>query len=271
MIVAIIQARMGSTRLQGKVLKDIVGKPMLWHLINRLKKSTLIERIVVATSTEDINRPICDLAKNSGVESFMGKEDDVLDRYYQAAKQFHADPIIRITADCPLVDPQVVDKAIQYYLDHKEEFDYVSNAMMPTYPDGLDTEVFSFTALKKAWDEARRQSEREYVTSYIWKNGQIFRLANVSHQEDLSFMRWTVDEDKDFLFVTEIYEGLYKNENEIFYMDNIVSFLEDHPELMRMNHGINRNEGYIKSLKEEGVNIEEEFIPWKLSKKNNKS
>jgi len=268
MIAAIIQARMGSTRLPGKVLNNIAGKPMLWHLINRLQRSVFIEKIIVATTTNEIDCPILDVAEKSGVESFAGSEHDVLDRYYQAAKKFHADIIVRITADCPLIDPRVTDRVIQCYLENKGKVDYVSTGIPPTYPDGLDTEVFSFTALEKAWKEAKSQSEREYVTSYIWKNKQIFRLANVANEEDLSYMRWTVDEDRDFLFITEIYKGLYRGENEIFYMEDVVNFLKTYPKLMSINQGIKRNEGYIKSLKEEGVNIEKEFLPWEPNKKS---
>ena len=270
MIVAIVQARMSSARLPGKVLKDILGKPMLWHLVNRLKKSAFIEKIVVATTTNEIDRLILEAAKNSGVESFAGSEDDVLDRYYQAAKIFHADPIVRITADCPLIDPKVTDCVIQCYLENKGNVDYVSTGVPPTYPDGLDTEVFSFAALEKAWREAGRKTEREYVTPYIWKNNKLFRQGNVANKEDLSYMRWTVDEDKDFLFVTQIYKGLYKGEDEIFYMGDIINFLIAHPELISINQGIRKNEGYLKSLQKEGVNIEKEFLPWEPDKKSAK-
>ena len=268
MITAIVQARMCSTRLPKKVLKDILGYPMLWHLVNRLKKSVLIKKIVVATTTKEVDRPILEVAKKSGVESFAGSEDDVLDRYYQAAKVFNADPIVRITADCPLIDPVLVDDALRYYIKNQGRTDYVTNAGPATYPDGLDTEVFSFDALEKAWKEAKTQSEREYVTPYIWKNKQIFRLASIINEEDLSYMRWTVDEEKDFLFVTEIYKRLYKGENEIFYMKDIVNFLKTHPELMSINQGIRRNEGYVRSLQKEGVNIEKEFLPWESEKEN---
>lgn len=218
----------------------------------------------MATSTKEIDRLILEVTKKSGVESFAGSENDVLDRYYQAAKIFHADPIVRITADCPLIDPKVIDKVIEYYLENKGNVDYVGTS--PTYPDGLDTEIFSFAALEKTWKEAKKQTEREYVTSYIWKNKQIFRQADLVNKEDLSYMRWTVDEDKDFLFVTKIYEGLYK-EDKIFYMEDITNFLRDRPELMAINQGISRNEGYIKSLRKEGANIEKEFLPWKSDKR----
>lgn len=269
MITAIIQARMGSTRFPEKVLNNILGKPMLWHLINRLKKSTLIERIIVATSTKEIDQAILKVAEQSGVEFFAGSEDDVLDRYYQAAKFFNADPIVRITADCPLIDPKVSDDVIQHYIENKERIDYVCNAAPPTYPDGLDTEIFSFAALEKTWKEAKKKSEREHLAMYMHKNKQLFRIENITNNEDLSYMRWTVDEEKDFLFVTEIYKGLYKGDNKIFYMDDIVDFLKVNPELMQINQGIKRNEGYIKSLEEEGSDIEKEFLTWQIDKESN--
>ncbi|MDD5560600.1 MAG: glycosyltransferase family protein [Candidatus Omnitrophica bacterium] len=263
MIAAIVQARMSSTRLPGKVLREILGKPMLWHLINRLKKSHLIEKIIVATSIKEIDRPILGVAQECGVEFFAGSEDDVLDRYYQAASKFCADPIIRITADCPLIDPKVIDKLINCYLKNKGNVDYGTICIPPTYPDGLDAEIFSFAALEKAWKEAKKQTEREYVTSYIWKNNRIFRQLNVACDEDLSHMRWTVDEEKDFLFVSEIYKGLYKSVDKVFYMQDILDFLKAHPEIAAINQGIGRNEGYIKSLRKEGADIEKEFLPWK--------
>jgi len=267
MVATIIQARMSSTRLAGKVLREILGKPMLWHLLSRLKKSVLIEKIIVATSTKEIDRPILEVAADCGVESFAGSEDDVLDRYYQAAKKFRADPVVRITADCPLIDPRISDKTIECFLRSRENVDYVANNIPPTYPDGLDTEVFSFAALEKAWLEARKPTEREYVTSYIWKNKQIFRQLNVVHSQDLSHLRWTVDEEKDFLFVTEVYKGLYTNRNKIFYMEDIIDFLKAHPEVAAINQGICRNEGYIRSLRKEGADIKKEFLPWKPDKK----
>ena len=264
MIAAIIQARMLSTRLPGKVMKDILGKPMIGHLLDRVKASKMIDKIIVATSDLSENDVLCDYVKKIGFDIYRGSENDVLDRYYQTAKLFNADIIVRITADCPLIDPKVADKVVQYYLDHKEEFDYVSNTTTPTYPDGLDTEVFSFDALEKTWNEAKKRTEREYVTSYIWKNGQIFRLANVAQKNDLSPMRWTVDEESDFLFVKKIYEELYQGENKIFLMEDIVDFLQAHPEVMSINQGIKRNEGYVRSLKEEGADIEKEFLPWEV-------
>ncbi len=256
MIVAIVQARMSSTRLPGKVLKDIMGKPMLWHLIRRLQKSASIQKIVVATSFKEVDRPILQVAQKCGADVYAGSEDDVLDRYYRASRLFQADPIVRITADCPLIDPHVIDSTVKYYIANKEKIDYVSNAAIPTYPDGLDTEVFSFAALEKAWKEASSGSDREYPTMYIFRNRDKFRVANAANKEDLSHLRWTVDEERDFLFVTEIYKKLQKKDDTIFYMEDIIRLLKTHPELAQINQGIKRNEGYIRSLKKEGIDVD---------------
>jgi len=268
LIGAIIQARMGSSRLPGKVLKDILGKPMLWHLVRRLQRATLIEKIVIATTTRPADKHIIDFAKEMGVAYYAGSEEDVLDRYLQAAKIFRIDPIVRITSDCPLIDPWISDSVIRYYLQNKDTIDYVSNTMPATYPDGLDTEVFSFWALEKAWNEAIRQSEREYPTTHFWNNKTKFRFGNVSNPEDLSHMRWTVDGEKDFQFIEEIYSGLYKEGHEVFSMVNILDFLAEHPEILLINQGTKRNEGYIKSLKQEGIDTEKEVFPWESGEKN---
>ena len=249
-IVSIIQARMGSTRLLGKVMRDIVGKPMLWHVINRVKHAKRLNDIVIATTTLNEDKQILELASEMGVRSYAGSEDDVLDRYYQAAIIHKADVIVRITADCPLIDPNVIDRAIEFYLNH--DFDYVCTGIEPTYPDGLDTEVFSFNALERAWKEATLASEGEHVTPYIKKNPQIFSIKNLENDKDLSYMRWTVDEERDLEFVREIYKRLYVN-GRIFYMEDILNLLKKRPELMDINKGIMRDEGYLKSLREDKI------------------
>ena len=249
-IVAIIQARMGSTRLPGKVMMDLVGKPMLWHVINRVKPAKMLNDIVIATTALNEDKQILELASEMGIKSYAGGEDDVLDRYYQAAIIYKADVIVRITADCPLIDPNVIDRAIEFYLNH--DFDYISTAIEPTYPDGLDTEILSFGVLKRAWKEATLASEREHVTPYIWKNPQLFKIKNLENDKDLSYMRWSVDEERDLEFVREIYKRLYK-EGEMFYMGNVLNLLKKHPELMDINKGIIRDEGYLKSIKEDKI------------------
>jgi len=249
-IAAIIQARMSSTRLPNKVLADIEGKPMLWHIINRLKRAELVDEIIVATTTNRKDEPIIELAKETKAEWFRGSESDVLDRYYQAAKRHKVDVIVRITADCPLVAPKVVDKIIKHFLNGK--FDYVSNVNPSTYPDGLDVEVFSFKTLKKALEGAKKSSEREHVTLYVVNHPEMFIIGNIENEKNLSYMRWCIDEQKDLKFVKEIYKRLYKND-EIFNMNDILSLLKKEPELMKINEGILRNEGLMKSLKEDKI------------------
>ncbi|MEM2679660.1 MAG: glycosyltransferase family protein [Candidatus Hadarchaeales archaeon] len=244
--VAIIQARVGSTRLPGKVLKEICGKPMLWYVIERVKRARLINEIVVATTTNAEDDEIVKIAEQCRVKTFRGSEDDVLDRYYRAAKEFKADVVVRITADCPLIDPEIVDKTVEFFL--KGDFDYVSNTVRPTFPDGLDVEVFSFDALKKAWENATKLSEREHVTPYIRKHPEKFKIGSFEAEHDLSHLRWTVDREEDLRFVREVYERIGK---EIFHMQDVLELLREHPELAEINRGIKRNEGYEKSLRED--------------------
>lgn len=250
MIAAIIQARKGSTRLPGKVMMDICGHPMLWHVVNRVDRAKLLDEVIVATSDNALDDSIAAFCEQEGVPCFRGSENDVLDRYYFAAMWIHADIIVRITADCPLIDPVVLNKVVAVYLD--SGCDYASNTIDRTYPDGLDTEVFSFEALERAWREARWQSEREHVTPYIRKNGKLFNLRQVTQERDLSGLRWTVDELEDLQFVRKVYEHLYQP-GQVFLMEDIVKLLERHPELLEVNLGFETNEGYLRSLQEDRV------------------
>lgn len=254
MIIAIIQARMSSQRLRNKVVADIVGQPMIWHVVNRVKSAKKINKVVLATSDQPADQKVIAVARQIGVDSYAGSESDVLDRYYQAAKKYNADIIVRVTGDCPLVDPNIIDQTVEYFLNN--DFDYVSTAhtnesMNSAYPDGLDTEVFNFSSLAKAWQEAKLKSEREHVTPYIWKNPKIFKISNWQGDDcdqDYSKMRWTVDEECDLKFVREVYKNLYSNKN-VFSMKDILNLLKKNPELTEINSDIQRDEGYIKSLK----------------------
>ena len=245
-ISVIIQARMGSTRLPNKVMADIEGKPMLWHLVNRLKKSKFTPEIVICTTNSTSDTRILGLAKDLGVKSYAGSVDDVLDRCYQGALKYNLETIVRITGDCPLIDPEVFDEVVQYFL--KGKYDYVSNTLPPKYPDGLDVEVFSFQTLKKAWNEAKLASEREHCTSYVRNNPKKFKIGNVLYEENLKDLRWTIDEKEDLEFVREIYKRLYSKKR-VFLMKDILELLKEEPELMKINNQFIRNEGYIKSLK----------------------
>ena len=249
-IIAIVQARMASTRLPGKVMTKISGKNMLWHVVKRVQYAKKIDDIVVATTSLKEDEKILKLTSEMGVKSYAGSEDDVLDRCYKAAKKYHADIIVRITGDCPVMDPHIVDKVVQYFLENR--YDYVSNTIKPTYPDGLDVEVFSYNALEKAWKEAKLLSEREHVTPYFKKHPEKFRVGNVENDVDLSHLRWTVDENKDLEFIKEIFQRLY-NKKSIFFMEDILQLLEEYPELKEINAEFKRNEGYLRSLKKDKI------------------
>jgi len=246
--VAIIQARMASTRLPGKVLVDIAGKPMLYQVASRARQARTLDLVTVATSDGQADDAVAHFCAEVGIPCFRGSENDVLDRYYQAVKRFNADVVVRLTADCPLLDPLVIDKVVQAF--HKGDFDYVSNVLECTYPDGLDTEVFWRTTLERAWHEARLTSEREHVTPYIYKHPEMFRLGNVRNGHDLSALRWTVDEPRDLAFVRAVYSHFGTSS---FGMQEVLDLLRERPELSCMNAGIERNEGYQKSLQEDQV------------------
>ncbi|MBC8431759.1 MAG: aminotransferase class III-fold pyridoxal phosphate-dependent enzyme [Desulfobacterales bacterium] len=246
MIMAIIQARMGSTRLPGKVLADINGRPMLWHVVHRVQSAKSIDHVVVATSVNPADDPVAGYCLDNGYRYFRGSETDVLDRYYQAAKQFKAETVVRITADCPLMDPLVVDKVVKTFL--KGDYDYVTNTLRYTFPDGIDVEVFSFPALKTAWQEAKSPLEREHVTPYLRNSGR-FRICNVENEVDLSnrYLRWTVDEPSDLEFIRALYS---KNGSGglALSMDAILRLLDQKPELTKINNSIICNHGYYKSI-----------------------
>jgi glutamate-1-semialdehyde 2,1-aminomutase/spore coat polysaccharide biosynthesis protein SpsF len=246
-VVAIIQARMSATRFPGKVLADIAGRPMLWHVVNRVRRAHAVDQVVVATSSEPADDAIADFCGRNAIECFRGSETDVLDRFYQAAKWCKAHTVVRITADCPLIDPQVVDKVVSTYLE--TGYDYVTNTLRYTYPDGLDTEVFSFAVLEAAWREANLPADREHVTPYIQRSGR-FRLYNVESETDVSArnLRWTVDEPVDLEFVRMIYDRLWSGQQKPFGLSDILQLLDKEPHLMKINPEIIRNEGYYKSL-----------------------
>ena len=248
-VIAVLQARTGSSRLPGKVMADLAGKPLLARVIERAQAIPGIQEVVVATTQAERDRPILDLAKECGANAYAGSEEDVLDRYYQAVRQIGGDIVVRLTADCPLLDPQVSAFVLDRFL--KGDVDYASNTLAPTFPDGLDTEVFSFAALARAWRESVLMSEREHVTPYIWKNPSKFRLANIADDVDRSHLRWTVDEAQDLEFARAVYKHLYRDGEPLFGMAEVLTLLENKPEIKAMNTGFLRNEGYAKSLRED--------------------
>ena len=224
----------------------IEGKSLLGHLVKRIKASRYVNDIVIATTTNERDNAIVEFAKAENLKFYCGSEDDVLDRFYQASVLYGLEAIVRVTPDCPMLDPDVMDIVISKFSEGN--YDYVSNVITPTFPDGLDTEVFSFQSLEKIWHEARLPSEREHVTAYILKHPELFRQFNVKREgEDLSWMRWTVDTQRDLEFVNKIFEYLY-TPNEIFHMEDVLDLLKENPQLLKINSGILRNEGYKISL-----------------------
>ena len=242
---AIIQARMGSTRLPRKVMLNILGKPVLWHVVNRVSKARLIDGLIVATTVNLEDDIIVDFCKNNDILVFRGSENDVLDRYYQCAKEYNIKDIVRITSDCPLHDPTVIDLVIKNYL--KDGYDYVTNTFEYTFLEGFDVEVFSFEALRDAWKDAKLPSEREHVTSYIRKNEK-FKKKNVYSNKKYPIYRGSLDHSEDYEFIKRIYEGIGR---EMFYIDDVVNYIKKYPELLKINQHIKINEGHLKSLKED--------------------
>lgn len=245
-ILAILQARVSSTRLPNKVLAPLLGQPMLARQIERLHRATTLDKLVVATSDHVSDAPLAAMCAEIGVPCYRGSLDDVLARFNGAcAAHGPADHIVRLTGDCPLADPAVVDRVVRYHLDSGA--DYTTNAIQPTWPDGLDIEIMRTAALQRAFEEARVPSEREHVTPYIHKHPEWFRIEHVKGDRDLSSLRWTVDEPADLAFVTEVYAALHP-QNPAFTTDDVLSLLERRPELAKINGNFLRNEGYAKSL-----------------------
>ncbi|MBD3170555.1 MAG: hypothetical protein GF307_13805 [candidate division Zixibacteria bacterium] len=243
MTAAIIQARIGSTRLPEKVLRPILGRPMLELMLERLGYCKKLDKIIIATTTapeDDRIESMCDIW---GVDCYRGSIDDVLSRYLNTALKFDVDVIVRLTSDCPLIDPQLVDEVIGLYMNNRDKYDYCSNINPPTYPDGLDVEVLPLEVLKKIDELASEQGDREHVTTYIDKHERDFRIGNVSDGINRSKFRWTVDAYDDLEFVIQVYKALYKP-GECFGREEIFELLRNQPELMAINAGHTRNEGH---------------------------
>jgi spore coat polysaccharide biosynthesis protein SpsF len=246
MILAILQARLSSSRLPGKVLKSILGKPMLLHQIERLQHSKKIDKLVIATSDNVSDDAIENMCLDNNIEVFRGDLNNVLDRFYQCTKSFKPDHVVRLTGDCPLADWQIIDDMIQCYLDKK--LDYMATSL--NFPDGLDAEVMTMRALTEAKYHATLPSELEHVTQYINKKPIKFKIEYFEFNKDLSHLRWTVDEPEDFALVEKIYQDLYER-NSLFLTSDILDLLKRQPELTRINDSFIRNEGLEKSIQED--------------------
>ncbi len=233
-IEAFIQARMGSTRLAGKVLKKVMGRPLLDFLLERLRQCQEIDEIVILTSVQPEDDVIASFCKEKQVLCFRGSEEDVLDRYYQAALTRKPDGIVRITADCPLVDPDIIDQVIKIFRENNPPIDYVANGLERTFPRGLDVEVFSFQALEQAFKFGRHPEEREHVTVYIYRHPEQFQLMNITHTPSLAHHRWTVDTPEDFALIRLILEHLYPYHPR-FRLKDVLQLFEEHPGWIKIN------------------------------------
>ena len=251
-IVTVIQARTGSSRLPGKVTKEILGRSLLIRMVERVQASTLKGCIVVATTTDKEDDVIEDICQDNRILCYRGSALDLLDRHYQAGKWQEADAVVKIPSDCPLIDPRVIDKVLQYYLDNN--FEYVSNLHPATYPDGNDVEVMNFSTLEKAWREAKKDFEREHTTPYLWEHPEKFSIGNVVWGSGLDYSmshRFTIDYAEDFVFIKTIFESLYpKNHN--FGLQEILELLRVNPHIAAINEkyaGVNWYRNHINELK----------------------
>ena len=253
-ILAIVQARCGSTRLPRKVLRPLVGKEGLVRLMERVQRSSLVTQTIVATTTVAQDGVIESLCRREGFACFRGHPTDLLDRHYRAGLLFRADIVVKIPSDCPLIDPEIIDRVVAFYKLNSAGFDFVSNLHPPSYPDGNDVEVIPMHTLKETWEKAERQFEREHTTPFIWDNPDRFRIGNVGWEAGLDYSmshRWVLDYEEDYHFIRRVYEELY-HENPAFGMDDILCLLERNPSIQEINRrhaGTNWYSLYANELK----------------------
>jgi spore coat polysaccharide biosynthesis protein SpsF len=253
-IVVIVQARTGSTRLPGKILKKILDKPILTLQMERMLAAKIPTKVVIATTHLKEDDPIEDICLENNYDMYRGHPTDLLDRHYQAAKEFEADIAVKIPSDCPLIDPKVIDKVIQFYLDYQDTYDFVSNLHPPTYPDGNDVEVMPIKVLKKAWKHAEQSFELEHTTPYIWDRPKKFRIGNFRWETGQDFSmshRFTIDYQEDFDFIKAVFEELYPNDP-LFTLEDILDLLEQKPEIYKINQkyaGVNWYRNHLDELK----------------------
>ncbi|MCU0364293.1 MAG: glycosyltransferase family protein [Ignavibacteriaceae bacterium] len=245
---------MGSTRLPGKVMLPLAGKPLIIRMQERLSLSRYAGKIIIATTDDESDDQLFRLCKQNNLNIFRGHSLDLLDRHYRAAKKFNADVVIKIPSDCPLIDPEIIDKVIQYYISNRDKFDFVSNLHPPTYPDGNDVEIMSIKVLEDAWINAKKDFEREHTTPYIWENPDKFRIGNVVWETGLDYSmthRFTIDYNEDYEFIKRIYDELYED-NKRFRLKDILALLEKKPEIKKINEmyaGVNWYRNHLDELK----------------------
>ena len=246
--IAIIQGRMGSVRLPGKIMMPLCGQiPALGCMLARVKQSKQIDQLIVATTTNPEDQAVVQYLQGTNQEYFRGSEQDLLDRYYQGAKTFGAkssDIVVRLTADCPVIDPDVIDDIVKIY--KAGGYDFVSNTLQPySFPDGMDVEVFSFKNLERAWREASLPSHREHVTFYFWQHPDLFKIFYHKSDKDLTSYRLTLDYSEDYQVLQKVYEHFSGFE---FSMQDILQFLDQHPEIRNINAALPQNAGWLESL-----------------------
>ncbi len=244
MVAAIIQARLGSTRLPGKVLKDLNGKPLIKNIIDRINKCAMVDKILLATTVNSVDDELVDWCRSNNVDCYRGDENNVLDRYYEAAKSIGADIIVRVTADDPFKDPVVIDNVIKML--ETEDLDFAFNNSPTSFPEGLDTEVFKFSAIEKAHNADTTDFENEHVTQYFYHNPSLFKMKNYPYTRDVSNIRLTVDTDEDFVLAKQIYSKLSPN-NEMFYLEDILKLIDKEPDILKLNMNVKRSAMYVKN------------------------
>ncbi len=253
-IAVVVQARMTSSRLPGKVMLNILGEPLLWRMIERLQQVKRIIHIVIATSDTAEDDAIERFCKKYDIDCYRGSMNDVLDRHWQVGHLTQADVVVKIPSDCPLIDPAVVDKVLDFYVENQAKYDYVSNLHPATYPDGNDVEVMSFKALTKAWEEATRPLELEHTTPYLWENPDKFRIGNVVWETGLDYSmshRFTIDYHEDYQFIERVFEELYPVKP-YFSLEDVLKLLTQKPEIMELNAqwaGVNWYRHHLDELK----------------------
>lgn len=253
-IITVIQARTGSSRLPNKIFLPLQNEPLLFRMYERVNFSNLKGTIVIVTTTDRSDDKVEELCKEYKINCYRGDINDLLDRHFQSAKLFDADAIVKIPSDCPLIDAKVIDKVIQFYLDNKNRYDYVSNLHPATYPDGNDVEVMSFQTLEIAWKEAKRDFEREHTTPFIWENPDKFKIGNVVWETGLDYSmshRFTIDYEKDYNFIKQVYDELYPINNK-FTLQDILDLLERKPDIKKINQefcGVNWYRNHLNELK----------------------
>ena len=240
-VLAIVQARMGSTRLPGKVLKQVNGKALLEYQIERMERARNIDQMVISTSTRDVDDPIIELCKKMNVDTFRGSENDVLGRFYETSSYYKGEVIVRLTADCPLIDPDVIDRVISFFLDNYPKILYVSNTRKRTYPRGMDTEVFSYQLLQDAYMNANMPHDLEHVTPFMIKRIDSSAVGQIVYSRDESKHRWTVDTIEDFTLIEKILSELYPLKPE-FTLEDVLALLNRNQAWTQINEKVEQKE-----------------------------